>query len=97
MKKKKEKFLILDGSSLVYRAFFALPLLQTKQGLYTNAVYGFTTMLIRLLTDEQPDYVAVAFERAKKLFVMTIIVSIRQGGKKRRKSWQNSCRWCVKF
>ncbi|MCR3922495.1 MAG: DNA polymerase I, partial [Firmicutes bacterium] len=62
------KFLILDGSSLVYRAFFALPLLQTKQGLYTNAVYGFTTMLLKVLEDEKPAYVAVAFDKSKKTF-----------------------------
>ncbi len=58
----------MDGSSLVYRAFFALPLLQTKQGLYTNAVYGFTTMLLRLLEEEKPDYAVVAFDRAAPTF-----------------------------
>jgi DNA polymerase-1 len=65
---KKGKFLIIDGSSLVYRAFFALPLLQTRQGLYTNAVYGFTTMLLRLLEEEKPDYVVVAMDKAKATF-----------------------------
>ena len=65
---KKGKFLIIDGSSLVYRAFFALPLLQTRQGLYTNAVYGFTTMLLRLLEEEKPAYVAVAFDKEKRTF-----------------------------
>ncbi|MBS4032134.1 MAG: DNA polymerase I [Clostridiales bacterium] len=65
---KKNKFIIIDGSSLIYRAFFALPLLQTKQGLYTNAVYGFTTMLLRLLDEEKPDYVTVAFDKAKPTF-----------------------------
>jgi len=63
-----EKFLIIDGNSLVYRAFFALPLLQTRQGLYTNAVYGFATMLLRLLEEEKPDYVAVAFDQGKVTF-----------------------------
>ncbi|MBS4022467.1 MAG: DNA polymerase I [Dethiobacter sp.] len=62
------KFLIVDGSSLLYRAFFALPLLQTKQGLYTNAVYGFTTMLLRLLEEEKPDYAVVAFDRPTPTF-----------------------------
>jgi DNA polymerase-1 len=63
-----EKFLIIDGSSLVYRAFYALPLLQTRQGLYTNAVYGFATMLLRLLEEEKPDYVAVTFDQGKVTF-----------------------------
>ena len=65
---KKDKFLIIDGSSLIYRAFFALPLLQTKQGLYTNAVYGFTTMILRLLAEEKPDLAVVAFDRGKPTF-----------------------------
>lgn len=66
--RKKERFMIIDGSSLLYRAFFALPLLQTKQGLYTNAVYGFTTMLLKILEEEQPDYMAIAFDKSKKTF-----------------------------
>lgn len=68
MSEKNAKFLVIDGSSLVYRAFYALPLLQTKQGLYTNAVYGFTAMLLRLLAEENPDYVAVAFDKAAPTF-----------------------------
>lgn len=64
----EKRFLIVDGSSLVYRAFFALPLLQTRQGLYTNAVYGFTTMLLRLLDEEKPAFVAVAFDKGKATF-----------------------------
>jgi DNA polymerase-1 len=65
MEKEKTggKFLIMDGHSLAYRAFFALPLeLQTKKGLHTNAVLGFTRMLLRLLQDESPDYLLVTFD-----------------------------------
>jgi DNA polymerase-1 len=62
-KKGRGKFFILDGNSLAYRAFFALPLeIQTKKGLHTNAVLGFTNMLLRLLRDESPEYLAVAFD-----------------------------------
>ena len=64
----REKFLLIDGSSLVYRAFFALPLLQTRHGVYTNAVYGFTTMLLRLLEEEKPDYAVVAFDKGGPTF-----------------------------
>ncbi|MDO9534584.1 MAG: DNA polymerase I [Bacillota bacterium] len=61
--KGADKFLILDGHSLAYRAFFALPLeLQTKKGLHTNAVLGFTNMLLRLIKDESPDYLLVTFD-----------------------------------
>src|SRR5689334_6355622 len=57
------KLLLLDGHSLAYRAFFALPTdLATKEGTVTNAVYGFTSMLAKVLTDEQPDLIAVAFD-----------------------------------
>ena len=57
---------ILDGYSLAYRAFFALPPdLRTTTGQVTNAVYGFTTMLIKLLAEQRPDYVTVAFDRGR--------------------------------
>ena len=63
-----EKFLIIDGNSLLYRAFFALPLLQNRRGEHTNAVYGFSNMLFKLLEEEQPDYAAVAFDPPKPTF-----------------------------
>ncbi len=54
---------LLDGHSLAYRAFFALPLeLQTKNGLHTNAVLGFTNMLLRLMEEKKPECLAVAFD-----------------------------------
>jgi DNA polymerase I len=62
------KFVIIDGSSLVHRAFYALPLLTTAAGLYTNAVYGFTTMLVKLLADIKPDAMAVAFDKSRVTF-----------------------------
>jgi DNA polymerase I len=57
-----EKFVVIDGNSLLYRAFYALPPMQTRRGEHTNAVYGFTNMLLRLLEEEKPDYIAVAFD-----------------------------------
>lgn len=62
------KFVIIDGSSLVHRAFYALPLLATADGHYTNAVYGFTNMLVRLLGDIRPEAVAVAFDKGRETF-----------------------------
>ena len=57
------KLALLDGHSLAYRAFFALPSdLATSSGLVTNAVFGFTSMLIKLLQEEQPDAIAVAWD-----------------------------------
>ncbi len=62
--------LLLDGHSLAYRAFFALPAenFKTVTGQTTNAVYGFTSMLINLLRDEQPSHVAAAFDVSRKTF-----------------------------
>ena len=58
-----KRIFLLDGHSLAYRAFFALPAtLATSTGQITNAVYGFTSMLIKLLAEERPDYLAVAFD-----------------------------------
>ena len=62
------KFMIIDGSSLVHRAFYALPILSTAGGIYTNAVYGFTTMLLKLLENVKPDAVAVAFDKSRITF-----------------------------
>ncbi len=57
------RLFLLDGHSLAYRAFFALPpTLATSSGTVTNAVYGFTSMVIKLLTEEHPDLIAVAFD-----------------------------------
>ncbi len=67
--KKRKKVVLIDGNSLVYRAFFALPTtLALPSGQVTNAVYGFTSMLIRLLIDERPDRIAVAFDTAAPTF-----------------------------
>lgn len=63
-----DKFLVIDGSSLIHRAFFALPPLMTKQGLHTGAVYGLCNMLLKLLDDLQPTYMAVAFDKSRKTF-----------------------------
>ncbi len=57
-----DKFVIIDGNSLLYRAFYALPLLQNRRGEHTNAVYGFTNMLLKLIEEEKPGYIAVAFD-----------------------------------
>src|SRR6476659_2564995 len=62
--------LLLDGHSLAYRAFFALPVenFSTTTGQPTNAVYGFTSMLINILRDEQPTHIAVAFDVGRQTF-----------------------------
>ena len=65
-----KRVLLIDGHSMAYRAFFALPAenFTTAQGQHTNAIYGFATMLISLLKDEKPTHVAVAFDVSRKTF-----------------------------
>ena len=64
------RLLLIDGHSMAYRAFFALPAenFTTAQGQHTNAIYGFATMLISLLKEEKPTHVAVAFDVSRKTF-----------------------------
>jgi DNA polymerase-1 len=66
----QKRLLLIDGHSMAYRAFFALPAenFTTAQGQHTNAIYGFATMLISLLKDERPTHVAVAFDVSRKTF-----------------------------
>jgi DNA polymerase I len=66
----ERRLLLLDGHSLAYRAFFALPAenFRTGTGQTTNAVYGFTAMLINLIRDEAPTHVAVAFDVSRTTF-----------------------------
>ncbi|KAB8138246.1 DNA polymerase I [Gracilibacillus oryzae] len=62
------KLILIDGNSSAYRAFFELPLLNNDKGVYTNAVYGFTTMLLRILEEEKPTHLLVAFDAGKTTF-----------------------------
>jgi DNA polymerase-1 len=63
-----DKLVLIDGNNIAYRAFFALPLLNTEKGVYTNAVYGFTNMLFRIIEEEQPTHMLVAFDAGKTTF-----------------------------
>ncbi len=67
---QRPRLLLLDGHSLAYRAFFALPVenFSTTTGQHTNAVFGFTSMLINVLRDEQPTHLAVAFDVSRQTF-----------------------------
>jgi DNA polymerase-1 len=69
----KKKILLLDGHSLAYRAFYGLPLydqsgrprFSTAKGEFTNAIYGFASMMFKVWNEEQPDYIAVAFDKGR--------------------------------
>lgn len=68
MTQQQDKFIIIDGSSLMYRAFFALPPLMTTTGFYTNAITGFANMLGRIIQDYKPNSMVVAFDKSRKTF-----------------------------
>ncbi|MGC8788794.1 DNA polymerase I [Caldisericum sp.] len=63
-----EKIILVDGSSIIFRAYFALPKFSTSTGIPTSAVYGFLRMLLRILKDEKPNYLAVAFDKKAPTF-----------------------------
>ena len=64
----KKKIMIIDGNSLMYRAFYGIRLLSTSKGVFTNAVYGFTNMLFNLIEQYHPDYIGVAFDLKSPTF-----------------------------
>ncbi len=64
----RDKILIIDGSSLLFRGFYALPLLTTKEGIYTNAMYGFLSMFYSALEEYKPQYLSVAFDKSGPTF-----------------------------
>jgi len=63
-----KKVVLIDGNSVAYRAFFALPLLNNDKGIHTNAVYGFAMMLEKILKEEKPTHILVAFDAGKTTF-----------------------------
>jgi DNA polymerase-1 len=74
------KLLLIDGNSLTYRAFFALPTdMATASGQVTNAVFGFCRMLIYLLKDQRPDHIAVAFDRPEPTFRHELVTDYKAG------------------
>src|SRR5204863_4240893 len=74
------RLMLVDGNSLTYRAFFALPTdITLASGQVTNAVYGFTSMLLNLVRDHQPDSIGVAFDRPEPTFRHEAIVDYKAG------------------
>lgn len=63
-----DKLILIDGNSIAFRAFYALPLLKNQSNLHTNAIYGFTLMLEKLIKEEQPTHFLIAFDAGKTTF-----------------------------
>ena len=77
-----KKMVLIDGNSLINRAYYALPPLNNSKGEPVNAVYGFTTMLIKAIGDYKPDYIAVAFDMHAPTFRHKIYSEYKAGRKK---------------
>ncbi len=74
------RLILIDGNSLLYRAFFALPTdMATASGQVTNAVYGFTSMLINLIKDHQPDQLVATFDRPEPTFRHEMVTDYKAG------------------
>ncbi|WP_097026067.1 DNA polymerase I [Clostridium peptidivorans] len=78
----KERLIILDGNSLMNRAFYALPLLTNREGIHTNAVYGFTNMLLKMKEEIEPNYIVCTFDKAAPTFRHNEYKEYKAGRKK---------------
>ena len=67
-----EKIVLIDGNSVFYRSFYALPLLTNAKGEYSNAVYGFAMQIVKIITEIKPSHIIVAFDAGKKTFRNTM-------------------------
>jgi DNA polymerase I len=79
---EKRKLVIIDGHSLMNRAFYALPPMTNSKNQHTNAVYGFTTMLLKIINDIKPEYIAAAFDRKAPTFRHVEYQDYKAGRKK---------------
>ena len=83
----KKTVMLIDGNSLLHRAFYAIPILSNKKGIYTNAVYGFLNMLFKVIQDYKPYSLAVAFDRKAPTFRHLAYEDYKGTRQKHRKSW----------
>ena len=81
-----EKILLIDGHSILNRAFYGLPDLTSPEGLHTGAVYGFLNILFRVLEEEKPEYLAVAFDSSSLPSVIRNIQNIKVPANQCRKN-----------
>ena len=87
----RDTFLIVDGNSLMHRAFHALPLMDSE-GTYTNAIYGFLNMLLKVIKEEDVRYIAVCFDEHGPTFTTRPMPSIRRAVARPRQNSGSSSR-----
>lgn len=86
------KLMILDGNSIINRAFYGVRLLSTKDGVYTNAIYGFLNILERLRADEQPTRCASRSTSKRRRSAIWPTTATKPRAIRCRRSWQCRCR-----
>ena len=88
-----EKIVLIDGYSILNRAFYGVNMnMSNYEGLHTNAVYGFLNILLKILDEEQPQYLAVAFDVKAPTFRHNCMTAIRRPGRECPRSFMNRCR-----
>ena len=87
------KLLVLDGNSLVNRAYFGIKLLTTKDGRYTNAIFGFQNILLNLLSAHHPDAVVIAWDEKAPTFRHTAYDGYKAPATVCRRSWRSRCQY----
>ena len=86
------KLMVIDGNSILNRAFYGIKLLTTKDGLPTNAVYGFLNILLKLTDEEKPDALCVTFDRKAPTFRHLAYEGYKASARACPMSWPPSCR-----
>ena len=86
------KLMILDGNSVINRAFYGVRPLTTREGLYTNAIYGFLNILEKLVKEEEPDALCVAFDLKGPTFATCNTRATRPPATACPRSWPSRCR-----
>lgn len=82
-----EKIVLIDGHSILNRAFFGVPPLTNSEGLHTNAVYGFLNIMFKILDEEKPDYLTVALTEASRRSAIRCLTPIKE----RENRWLRNC------
>ena len=86
------KLVLIDGHSILNRAFYGVPDLTNSQGFHTNAIHGFLNIMFKILEEEKPDYLTVAFDVHAPTFRHEITGSIRERGSRCRRNCGSRCR-----
>ena len=94
----KEKILLIDGHSILNRTYYGLPDLTNSEGLHTNAIYGFLNILFKMLEEENPDYLTVAFDLPAPTFRHKMYYAGRAAGTgagNERRAGSHGSKYCI--